>query len=562
MATSLYESGVIDFSQPPKEVLFERFNAINGTDYSPDDFVLSEIEVVIGPNYDTLVRAMPVLTSQWSKGFPIYYSRVMLSEQMQHVAEVPTNGETNLYGILDTINAAYGIYLTEADVQDAIISYNDPQDPTGTGSVQIVARATSIFFIGTMVIPVNNTVSHGIATYDDELVHYLAVSEPGVTGKDVILCRDALGQTVQNFSFGQNLIWTSSTITHFFQKPDGSMIVTGNFTYQVPVSMPNPGTYTNKVLFLNSRGELISGTAGDLFGINYFGLKYVEAFEQDRIYAIDVQNSIGGNAHGLFAFKANGDFDSDFVPALTRRVDAVVAYKDWVYVSERNGDGCNIRRLNLDGSIDATFTSVPGNLPSGRPGIDFGRVVDLSASDRGLAALVMPNTITGVETWAEVSRELMNDGVSAPVIVISHEGIIEQAFSAPTHYMTTNRAGIAYAGCRVCLTTRAAVYLADTCDLASGLYHQCPAGVTEDGVISGMFSNSNEVEYPMFDSFQAVQLSTRGDVIVAARTSKYEGGIERMYATVVAYDIYGQFAARLLSVPDKMLIAYHHFRFM
>ena len=574
MATTplYYEDGAIDFSRPPKEVLFERFNAINSTPFNPDDFTLTQVEHVIGPNYNTRVMANPVNTSQWSRGFPIYYSRVPIQEQMAHPAEVPTANQTNLYGILDTINVAYGIYLTEADVMDAVIEYNTPGDRTSNGSVQLVARATSVFFTGQITIPVNNNVSHGISSYDDELTHYLAVRNAS-GGVDELRAMDALGQKVGTFSFLPGVTWEACTIKKLFKRPDGRLIVLGNFTYVTTNNgTTGPVRRVDQVIWLNPRGEAENATAGALYGLAYQGLQYIEAFEHDRIYALDRRNTVGGTQHGMLAFRANGDVDTTFTSNVNSKVDALCVYQDWIYVGLRTGNTAVLRRLLKTGQIDNTFAAIPITLPSGRPE-DGGRIAALHATERGVAVVVAPGSNPG--SWEEYSKNRQPGGIAPPVIVVGHTGVVEAGFTTPNPGMTTYRVGVALPvseieqpyvsvlqASRVAFTSKAVVYLAKTIDLKYGSSGVHPVGVSDDGVVTGSFNGVNINDYPMYGNFIAMDLSTRGDVIVATESGIYENGALVVYACIVAYDFQGNYAARLLAIPDTQLIDYKHHRFM
>lgn len=577
MATTplIYEDGAIDFSRPPKEVLFERFNAINSTPFNPDDFVLSQVEVVIGPNYNTRVVANPTTTSQWSKGFPMYYTRVPIQEQMAHPAEVPTANQTNLYGILDTINVAYGIYLTEADVLDAVIDYNTPGDRMSNGTVQLVARATSIFFTGQITIPVNNNVSHGISTYDDELTHYLAVRSATVVGPDKLIAVDALGQLMNNFTFLPGHTWEACNIRHLFKRPDGRLIVLGTFTYTTPVSSPGGAIRrTDRVLWLNGRGEPENASAGALYGLAYSGLQYVEAFNHNRVYALDLASSVGGTLHGMLAFRDTGDVDTTFSTNLTSKVDAMCVYGDWIYVGIRTGNTAMLRRLLKSGLIDTTFPAKTITLPSGRPE-DGGRIAAMYASERGVALVVAPGDPT--QGWEEQSGMLQPAGVSAPIIMVGHDGVVEEIFSKKDKLLTTNRAGVAWpisysaplvvpptVASRVVITSKAVLYLANAVDLKYGTRSVCPISITEDGELRGAFNGVNISDYPKFAQYLSMELSTRGDVILAAESVEPQvtGNGFAVHATIVAFDFQGNYAARLYTLRDHSLLAYKHHRFM
>ena len=174
--TTIYEMGATDFNRPPIQVLFERLNASNSTFLDPKDWVLSHPVPSIDTPFNTTITALPIQTTYWSRGFNIDYNRAELSEQFSIGCEVRTGGAESAYAILDAINVAYGVFLTEEDIEDTSIEYLDSSKTSGPGTLELRARANSVFYIGTTTIRVNVTYEQGVAPYNDELTHYVVVA--------------------------------------------------------------------------------------------------------------------------------------------------------------------------------------------------------------------------------------------------------------------------------------------------------------------------------------------------------------------------------------------------
>lgn len=552
-AYDFYAQGALDIARPPNVVLLERINAINGTQYNPDQFALSPIVAEVGTNYNTYVWLMPVASSQWSSGFKVYYSRVQLQDVMVHAAEVATSGSANLYAIMEAINAAYGVYLTEADVFDAVIKYENPLDTAGAGSVVITARATSVFFTGTLTIQINNTVSHGVSTYDDELVHFLAISQ---AGKDTIVAYNDLGEQVTNYSFMHGVTINSSRIDRIWKRTDGTLLVTGLFNYTETNEFDEQVTSTRKVLSVDRVGKVISASAGNLYGVDYAGLEYAADLDNDRVYVLDTLSQIGGNTHGLHLYLESGAYSNAWTPVLAGRAVAVAPYQDMLYVvTQVDDDAPVLQRLLADGTADPLFTPLPLTYEGIRVGIDVVRITALQASVSGVAAAVQVDTLGGEVPWAEYASDQLPAGVAPPVRFVDHSGALVNAVGIASPLLTTRRVGVATNDSLVAVGTQAVFYSADLVNVTSGRYGQGMAAVKVDGSIPAPTTQAVSDLYPSFLNVRAIYPLAHGDVVVAANVQVVDTGGMQEAAGVFIYSYDGQFATQEVVIPGAQMIA-------
>lgn len=554
-----YAQGALDIARPPKEVLIERVNAINATQYHPDQFELAPVVVEAGTNYNTSIWVMPVASSQWSTGFKVYYSRVRLQDAMMHLAEVNTAGSANLYSILEAVNAGYGIYLTEADVLDASVTYTDPQNPAGAGTVVITARNTSVFFTGTITIPVNNTVAHGISTYSDELLHFAALRS---NGTDTIIAFNELGEQSQNYQFMRGTTIVTSMIKTMWKRPDGTLLITGAFTYTTTNEFNEVVSHNDKILALDRFGAITSASAGNLYGVNYIGLEYIPDFANDRVYVIDALTSIGGNTHGLHLYHENGSYLNFYQPSLAGKVVGVAPHLNKAYVITQVGTANPmIQRLELNGDVDPLFTPVELPFPSGRAGIDVCRVAAVSANDQGIAVALYAETVNGEIPWSEYSANQNPTGIAVPVLFIDHNGLKINAVGAPSPLLTSNRVGVATGSSLVAVGAQALFYSANAINPTSGLHSQNLLTVKMDGTVPATSTQAVSDLYPAYLNVASIYPLTLADMVVGANVQVLDGLGLHSAAGIFIYSYDGHFATQEVVIPDTELLscASHYF---
>lgn len=549
MSTTIYEMGATNFQRPPIEVLFERLNASNGTPLDPKDWVLSHPAPSIDTPFNTTITALPIQTTYWSRGFNIDYNRAELSEQLAIGCEVRTGGAATAYAILDAINAAYGIYLTEEDIEDTPIEYLDSSKTFGPGTLELRVKANSVFYIGSATIRVNVTYEQGVAPYNDELTHYVVV-DPG-NGIQELRSYDAMGLPDAKYNHLDPALATVFKVKKLFKNEEtAELILLGEFDF-----IDHSGNQrTGKMLRIDSKGFVTYSSNGDFFGNEYLALQYVQASSQGRIYALDVNNEIGGTIHQTLYYNQDGSIGTGWNPVTQSKITALVAYQDKVYIAYNDHTDPSkafINRVLLSGEQDPEFTPVElgSNTDTPLPII----VTALSVNSLRVAAAVR---ITDPD-WQTTSRVIHPGGMAAPVASITHQGVLETIFSKRQPFNTLGNVGIARS--QLAVTTKALIYTAFAMDRVTCEYRNTITAVNDNSRAGGLIPPSVADEVGRFTNFLELSASARDDVVVAGNLMLPSG---QNAAGSLVYDYTGNYAATLLLIPDATMIAYAHHRFL
>ena len=549
MSTTIYEMGATNFQRPPIEVLFERLNASNGTPLDPKDWVLSHPAPSVDTPFNTTITALPIQTTYWSRGFNIDYNRAELSEQLAIGCEVRTGGAATAYAILDAINAAYGIYLTEEDIEDTPIEYLDSSKTFGPGTLELRVKANSVFYIGSATIRVNVTYEQGVAPYNDELTHYVVV-DPG-NGIQELRSYDAMGLPDAKYNHLDPARATVFEVKKLFKNEEtAELILLGEFDF-----IDHSGNQrTGKMLRIDSKGFVTYSSNGDFFGIEYPTLQYVQASTQGRIYALDVNNEIGGTIHQTLYYNQDGSIGTGWNPVTQSKITALVAYQDKVYIAyndHADPTKAFVNRVLLSGEQDPEFTPVElgSNTDTPLPII----VTALSVNSLRVAAAVR---ITDPD-WQTTSRVIHPGGMAAPVASITHQGVLETIFSKRQPFNTLGNVGIARS--QLAVTTKALIYTAFAMDRVTCEYRNTITAVNDNSRAGGLIPPSVADEVGRFTNFLELSASARDDVVVAGNLMLPSG---QNAAGSLVYDYTGNYAATLLLIPDATMIAYAHHRFL
>lgn len=549
MSTTIYEMGATNFQRPPIEVLFERLNASNGTPLDPKDWVLSHPAPSIDTPFNTTITALPIQTTYWSRGFNIDYNRAELSEQLAIGCEVRTGGAATAYAILDAINAAYGIYLSEEDIEDTPIEYLDSSKTFGPGTLELRVKANSVFYIGSATIRVNVTYEQGVAPYNDELTHYVVV-DPG-NGIQELRSYDAMGLPDAKYNHLDPALATVFKVKKLFKNEEtAELILLGEFDF-----IDQSGNQrTGKMLRIDSKGFVTYSSNGDFFGNEYLALQYVQASTQGRIYALDVNNEIGGTIHQTLYYNQDGSIGTGWNPVTQSKITALVAYQDKVYIAyndHADPTKAFVNRVLLSGEQDPEFTPVElgSNTDTPLPII----VTALSVNSLRVAAAVR---ITDPD-WHTTSRIIHPGGMAAPVASITHQGVLETIFSKRQPFNTLGNVGIARS--QLAVTTKALIYTAFAMDRVTCEYRNTITAVNDNSRAGGLIPPSVADEVGRFTNFLELSASARDDVVVAGNLMLPSG---QNAAGSLVYDYTGNYAATLLLIPDATMVAYAHHRFL
>lgn len=359
MTTSL-KLGAIDLQRPPLDVFIDKINAMNTLGLVPSDFTLSapveESGQTASGTYDTKISLIPSAGSVWINAKWAYYTRVSLESLLRIPTRVVTAGNPFLYDILAAVNAAYGIYLQEADVEQAAIEYATPEDTSGPGTVTITARPTSVFYTGEFTIPVNTQARQGLNTYDDEAVYYVQVDSETA---DTIKAYNIRGEVVDSFVAFKGATFSVCDIRHFEMLNNGDLVVIGDFVYTTTNGFGETVENTRKLIKLNPVGDIIDSAAGNVYGANYADVKRTFDKASGAVYVLDPTNSIGGRPSLVHRFNPDGSYDNLFNLGLNNPASSFCLFGADIYVATPVLGKIHVTKHNkTTGVIDATFGPV------------------------------------------------------------------------------------------------------------------------------------------------------------------------------------------------------------
>lgn len=352
MTTSL-RLGAIDLHRPAIDVLIDKINALNTMNLVSSDFTLSAPIAEVGEDYDTKISLNPTAGSIWLNAKWAYYSRVSLESLMRIPTRVVTAGNALLYEILDAVNAAYGVYLQESDIEQAAITYVEPSDPDGPGTVTITARATSVFYKGEFTIPVNTQGRQGLNTYDDEAIYYVLVN---TNGMDSLRAYNIRGEEVDTFEPFKGATFSVSNVYHFELLANGNLLLLGEFVYTTTNTFGEVTEFTRKLIKLSPTGEFVETAAGNVYGANYPDIRRVFNDASGAVFAIDPTNAIGGRPSLIHRYTPEGAYDNTFTLGLGAPASHFALHGGFIYVG-RVADGIVTitKHTAATGVIDATF---------------------------------------------------------------------------------------------------------------------------------------------------------------------------------------------------------------
>lgn len=169
--------GTINAGGDGKVILLAAINAQLGTTHTLDDFdfgIPSAVDVPT-PTHNSRVAFGPKLGTGYYGVRTIYYNRIQAADLGQII--VPYDGEMYVTEILGKINSKYGIYITAADVYDAVIPA--PAEGVTQATVALEFRPESIIFTSgtTATIGQNDPTGDTLPTLPFEAYHTLVFNQ-------------------------------------------------------------------------------------------------------------------------------------------------------------------------------------------------------------------------------------------------------------------------------------------------------------------------------------------------------------------------------------------------
>ena len=434
----------LNIKQEPKNVIFDRFNALNALQLNPDDFLLSPVEAFNDAQRKTNTRvlASPVVDSSGYNAFHIYYNRMDIAEVFDRInLEVKSTSLDKLVEILDMVNVELGIYLLPDDIEDTDIIYDDPSDKTLRATVDVIVQPTSYLFTGNHTLVLNERIN----PYDPGIknaVTGLAFITDG-TNTDITNVNTSISEELY-FSFLDGVTVNDTPVIKGMRLIDNGAYIFGEFDLDVPSNIEGAqGSTIYHGLTVNRIGKVTSVDKVAKFDNVYQkDVNFYAKPDSSKFYLADKRKYItNGNTVGLYRYNHKGERDNTLVTTnMSLIVDKLLPLESgFIVASEMQFNPkrvVRIQRYNENGSINTTMPEIQiGDVL----GIDIevqGMVLsyDESGAPDGFYVLFsnvfnqpIVLTVNGVKVYG--NKHLNKNNYILPVLKFTMEGILDTTFN-------------------------------------------------------------------------------------------------------------------------------------
>lgn len=366
----------IDITLSPTQILMNQFNVHNKANLALSDFIFSLPVTASVPStpINTKVTLTPVISSGYYTKRDFYYQRVDVADLFNNdkVEITFTAADTMLSDIIDQVNEKYGINLIASDYTDVALPTFASLGTEPNPSIVVSVSTDSYIYVGTG----NLVLGSRVRTVDDyNYVRNIAVitesEEPLVFENDLIL----LGTDYKKASYFK-IFRNTVTIDKFrvdkvFAIPGRNFYLKGEFEFSASLNGDPLQDYVVEDVIIDTNGTIVKASSTPLFGNglhSHYGINKNIA----SVYLVDLENLVTpDNAARLYKYDSLGVIDPAFAPALAYEPVMARVGSDGkiLTVSPQftgpipsdpgtNAKQIRIDRLNIDGTIDATFNSI------------------------------------------------------------------------------------------------------------------------------------------------------------------------------------------------------------
>lgn len=433
----------LNINQEPKNVIFDRFNALNALQLKPDDFVLgvSEDYVDLVRKTNTRVKASPILDSNGYNSFYIYYNKMDFSEVFDRInLEIKTTGLDQLLEIIDLINIELGIYLTFDDVTDTSIIYDDPSDKTTRAFVEVVAKPTSYLYKGTYTLILNEKLN----PYDPGIKNAVTGLSFITDGTDTSIVNINTSVTKHDyFSFLNNVTINATPVIKGIKLIDNSVYVFGDFDIEPPSTLPGTqGSNVYKGITVNKIGKVLSVDLIAKFDNVYQNnVCFTPNLNNTKYYLADQKKYITGNVPGIYRYNNKGERDNTLVTTnMTAVVDKILPLSSGFII-------CTKMQTTPKRVVKVICYNENGTVNTAMPTIEIGDAGGIDIEVQGIVNsydgqglvdgfyLLLRNifsqplipTLNGVKVYG--TKHLNKNNYILPVLKFNLEGILDTSFN-------------------------------------------------------------------------------------------------------------------------------------
>ena len=360
----------INIQQDPHQVLLDSLNQRNQTNILLSDVDFSDPTPIspTGNGDDTEITLSPKVGSSYYNSRSFTYKRMHLNILNDNRANVIAISETTLHQLLPEINRVFGIYLTVDDVEDTDIPLYDPTLPNKLRVINVIAKPTSVLFVGSTALQVSPKDTIDIESRKTRYYVFTTNHDASEYGKTIVLL-DKNGREITDFVFGRNIteygIFSPTTLVEHNSK----LYLHGVFNIKFNSGVNATETGDTKTLIINKvTGEVLDHTNGITFN-NEMRLSGGRMYGnvKSKSYIIDTTDALALHVSRLYRYK-EGNIDDTFTPNINYKVESVFdSYGSGVVVSSEiftapvpsnnniPGKQIVIDRLDDNGAIDTTF---------------------------------------------------------------------------------------------------------------------------------------------------------------------------------------------------------------
>lgn len=145
-----------DFTKNADQIIIDLINEANATALTPADITFSVPTETESGNRNTAITITAVANSGYTGTRDLTYDRVDLAQVPgSRNKEFNIGSVTSVFGLLPAINAAYGINLTEADVEDTAMPTFEGTDPLEKATLVITAKPGSLVYRGSVELVID-----------------------------------------------------------------------------------------------------------------------------------------------------------------------------------------------------------------------------------------------------------------------------------------------------------------------------------------------------------------------------------------------------------------------
>lgn len=366
----------LDIQANQLDILLQQVNIENNTELLADDFLFSPPRTaeLLFSDINTAVTITPKVTSGYYGSKDVYYKRLNVTDIITNKNIYIARGTAvKLSGLIPQINTKYGINLTINDYLDVDLPAIDPLDPDAVFSVVLKTTDTSYLFIGTVLVIVGKIpVPVDPSGYSRDI--YLSLySDDTSVYKNRFIALDASREISQTFKLLRNATnITNFDVKDFLVLSNGDICLRGDFSFDLASV-----TVSVKSVIMNNLGTIKITSTEYLFGdINISKTFRYQNKGVDKVYLLDKNSFLGTNlVNNLYRYNNDGSLDTTYIPTgidytpstislcddgklYTASNQYVVVVVDPFTLNNVNVRRIRIDRLNIDGTLDTTFTPI------------------------------------------------------------------------------------------------------------------------------------------------------------------------------------------------------------